>query len=53
MTLAAAADSLETNLVAALHGVRDIRLETRALPQLGERDVFFHTRGERGTGAGP
>jgi L-iditol 2-dehydrogenase len=28
------------NLVAALHGPHDVRLETRALPELGERDVL-------------
>lgn len=28
------------NLVAALHGPGDIRLETRALPELGDRDVL-------------
>jgi L-iditol 2-dehydrogenase len=29
-----------TNLVAALHGPHDVRLETRAMPELGERDVL-------------
>jgi len=33
-----------TNLVAALHGPGDIRLETRALPELGERDVLVEVR---------
>ncbi len=32
------------NLVAALHGPRDVRLETRAVPQLGERDVLVEVR---------
>jgi L-iditol 2-dehydrogenase len=32
------------NLVAALHGVRDVRLETRELPELGERDVLVEVR---------
>jgi L-iditol 2-dehydrogenase len=32
------------NLVAALHGLRDIRLETREVPPLGERDVLVEVR---------
>jgi L-iditol 2-dehydrogenase len=32
------------NLVAALHGPGDIRLETRALPELGDRDVLVAVR---------
>jgi L-iditol 2-dehydrogenase len=32
------------NLVAALHGTRDVRLETRELPALGERDVLVEVR---------
>jgi L-iditol 2-dehydrogenase len=32
------------NLVAALHGPHDVRLETRALPELGERDVLVEVR---------
>jgi L-iditol 2-dehydrogenase len=33
-----------TNLAAALHGPGDVRLETRALPELGERDVLVEVR---------
>jgi L-iditol 2-dehydrogenase len=32
------------NLVAALHGPGDIRLETRELPEVGERDVLVEVR---------
>jgi L-iditol 2-dehydrogenase len=32
------------NLVAALHGPGDVRLETRALPHLGDRDVLVEVR---------
>jgi len=32
------------NLVAALHGPGDVRLETRPLPPLGERDVLVEVR---------
>src|SRR5438034_842400 len=32
------------NLVAVLHGTRDVRLETRGLPPLGERDVLVEVR---------
>ena len=32
------------NRVAALHGPGDIRLETRALPELGDRDVLVEVR---------
>jgi L-iditol 2-dehydrogenase len=32
------------NLVAALHGPHDVRLETRAMPELGERDVLVEVR---------
>jgi L-iditol 2-dehydrogenase len=32
------------NLVATLHGVGDMRLETRPLPELGERDVLVAVR---------
>ncbi|HEV8687579.1 MAG TPA: NAD(P)-dependent alcohol dehydrogenase [Gaiellaceae bacterium] len=35
---------MSANLVAALHGPRDVRLETRALPELGERDVLVEVR---------
>jgi L-iditol 2-dehydrogenase len=33
-----------TNLAAVLHGPRDVRLETRPLPELGERDVLVEVR---------
>jgi L-iditol 2-dehydrogenase len=33
-----------TNLAAVLHGPRDVRLETRPLPDLGERDVLVEVR---------
>jgi L-iditol 2-dehydrogenase len=36
--------STATNLVAVLHGPRDVRLETRALPTMGERDVLVEVR---------
>src|SRR5207302_6114093 len=32
------------NVVAALHGPRDVRLETRELPSVGERDVLVEVR---------
>jgi L-iditol 2-dehydrogenase len=35
---------MTANLVAALHGPGDIRLETRALPEVGERDVLVEVR---------
>lgn len=35
---------MTTNLVAALHGPGDVRLEIRALPDLGERDVLVAVR---------
>jgi L-iditol 2-dehydrogenase len=44
MTSAAPAASAGANLVAALHGVGDVRLETRALPTLGDRDVLVEVR---------
>jgi len=44
VTTATAFDASSANLVAALHGPHDVRLETRALPQLGERDVLVEVR---------
>jgi L-iditol 2-dehydrogenase len=35
---------MSANLVAALHGPGDIRLETRALPEVGDRDVLVEVR---------
>ena len=35
---------MTANLVAALHGPGDVRLETRPLPSLGERDVLVEVR---------
>jgi len=42
--MTAAVASPSANLVAALYGVRDVRLETRGLPPLGERDVLVQVR---------
>src|SRR5207244_1797867 len=36
--------AVTANLVAALHGMRDVRIETRDLPALGERDVLVEVR---------
>jgi L-iditol 2-dehydrogenase len=44
MTSPAHTASADANLVAALYGIGDVRLETRALPSLGERDVLVEVR---------
>ncbi len=42
--MVAAIENRPANLVAVLHGTRDVRLETRGLPALGEHDVLVEVR---------
>jgi len=44
VTIAAEIANRSANLVAVLHGRRDVRLETRGLPPLGQRDVLVEVR---------
>jgi L-iditol 2-dehydrogenase len=44
VTAASTIQNTTANLVAALHGPRDVRIETRRLPRLGERDVLVEVR---------